>query len=219
MKNTAVDKEQTALLIELFKHEFLNDYFLVGGTNLALRFNHRKSIDLDIFSDKPYSFESAEYLKNILKNKFGDRFKTTQISEVGVFGFIDQIKTDFVFSPYRMLKPIIKSGNVRLADLEDIAAMKVNAVSGRGTRKDFYDIFELLHHFSFVELIGFFQKKFKPDNISHHIRSMNYFKDAENVEISGNTVISLKNVSWENVKKFINSNIKQYYNKTKGKKI
>ena len=219
MKSQAVDQKQIKLLKELFEKEFLKDYFLVGGTNLALRYNHRHSVDLDLFVNKDFNLADSTNLHKELLNSFNDRYIENQVSEVGIFCFIDEIKVDFVKDPQALLKPLIKIDNFRLADIEDIAAMKINAVTGRGSKKDFYDIYELLQHYSIDQLLEFYRKKYKISNLFHVRRSLNYFNDAEKTEIRNNTVSSLKDVSWKDIKFFIDKKVKQNFIKNKGRKL
>jgi len=133
----AVDEGQRQLLSELMQADFLSDHYLAGGTNLALRFGHRHSIGLDLFSNRDFNLPYSNMLNSKLKNKYGTDFNSISVTEVGVFGSIDGIKTDFVNFPHQLLKPLEIHNGTRLASLIDIAAMKINAVVGRGTPKGF----------------------------------------------------------------------------------
>lgn len=95
----AVDKAVKNLLTVLMDLPFLREYYLAGGTNLALRYNHRTSIDLDLFVHGKMEQDSSNYLNLKLRKTFGDRFESNSITKVGVFGFIDRIKVDFVNYP------------------------------------------------------------------------------------------------------------------------
>ncbi len=78
-----------------------------------------------------------------------------------------------------MIKPCFIQEGIRMFSIEDIAAMKLNAICGRGSKKDFYDIYYLLQLFSLKELLDFYDYKFQADNSWMALRSMQYFEDAE----------------------------------------
>lgn len=212
----AVDELQLNLLSELMSFEFLKDYFLVGGTNLALRENHRKSIDLDLFANKDFDVNYNVYINTKLKEHFGNSFTTTSVSDVGIFGVINGVKVDFINFPYKLLQPIEILNNWRLATKLDVAAMKINAVTGRGSKKDFYDIAKLLEVFSIKEMLAAYQEMFKVDNVFMAVKSLSYFADAENSTYINNNVIPIENKSWENVKAEIKLNLTNYNNKKRG---
>ncbi len=208
----AVDEGQRQLLSELMQADFLSDHYLAGGTNLALRFGHRHSIDLDFFSDRDFDLSYSNMLNSKLKNKFGTHFTSISVTEVGVFGSIDGIKTDFVNFPHPLLKPLENHNGARLASLIDIAAMKINAVVGRGTQKDFYDIHELLKHYSLSEMLGAYQKKYQIDNTAMAERSLLYFEDAHDLRNRDNQVIILNGVKWQDVIKRLSAAYQHFRN-------
>ena len=93
--------------------------------------------------------------------------------------FLNGVKVDVVNYSYDWIDgPVIESG-FRLASPKDIAAMKVNAVIGRGTKKDFIDIFYLLKHFSFDDLLRFYLLKYPEGSEYRALLSMSYFADAD----------------------------------------
>jgi len=208
--NKAVEKKQLLLLKSLIEIPFLNAYYLVGGTNLAIRYKHRLSIDLDLFTKKKVDINDTNRLNFNLKKEFKNTIDVIGVSDVGVFCTINDIKVDFIKEPFDLLKPIEIIDNYRLASALDVGAMKVSAIIGRGTKKDFYDIFELLKHFSFSELIKAYQERFLVDHSMMALRSLQYFDDAEIEGEINNTVISLQNISWEKVKNTILEECKTY---------
>lgn len=90
---------------------------------------------------------------------------------------------------------MVKDG-LRLASDKDIGAMKLAAITGRGTKKDFIDLFELLQHYSLLELIGFYEQKYHDGSVFLVLKSLVYFEDAD-AEI---TPYLLRNYSWEDIK-------------------
>lgn len=93
---------------------------------------------------------------------------------------VDGVKIDFVdYSRYPWLADAVEEDGLRLASPKDIAAMKVNAIEGRGTRKDFVDIYYLLQHYSLTEILGFYQEKYPEHSLLRALMSLSYFDDAE----------------------------------------
>ncbi len=105
-----------------------------------------------------------------------------------------------------MLGPIEEIDGIRLASLLDLVAMKVNAISRRGVQKDFWDIAELLDHFSLEQMLLFFKQKHKATDVGHIVRSLVYFADADESE----PPLTLKKHTWNGVKKKIEGAVRKY---------
>ena len=149
---------------------------LVGGTALALQLGHRVSVDLDVFGAWDYSLDLTDVLR-----KVGDVQKEsgTPNGRMGFF-FIDGIKVDCVaYDMYEWLEPPVEENGVRLAGIRDIAAMKINAITNRGTRKDFVDLVRLLDDHPLAEMFSWYMAKYKGANPALALRSLSYFVDAE----------------------------------------
>ncbi|GAA3950725.1 hypothetical protein GCM10022246_01540 [Pedobacter ginsengiterrae] len=118
----------------------LEQFFLVGGTALSLKIGHRISIDIDLFTLE--NFDPNLLQDHILWN-YGSNLKV--IGTGALMGLIDGVKVDFITHPYPHVQPLDNLENIRMASLQDIAAMKLNAVVGSGERiKDFVDLYYLL---------------------------------------------------------------------------
>lgn len=208
----AVEEGQRKLLTELMQADFLSGHYLAGGTNLALRFEHRHSVDLDLFCERDFNISYSNVVNSKLKNRFGARFTSISATEVGVFGSIEDIKTDFVNYPHPLLNPIEDYEGARLASVLDVAAMKINAVIGRGTQKDFYDIHELLKHCVLKEMLGAYQEKYKMDNTAMAERSLLYFEDAHDMKNRDNQVIILNGTKWSEVRQSVSDAYQQFRN-------
>lgn len=174
-----IDDTVHQLLLRLSASEYLSHFALAGGTSLSLQTGHRKSIDIDMFS-----FENAEmheislYLENTFEN-----IEIRKTSRFFIFCNINSVKCDFVnHSNQRLVKPIETKDQIRLFSKEDIAAMKLNAICGRGSKKDFYDIYSLLQIFTLKEMFAFYDYKFNSDNSWMALRSLQYFEDADTQE-------------------------------------
>lgn len=172
------------------------DFYLAGGTALALELGHRKSDDLDWFSSKPFSNDRV-------KKKLSEigAFELTSEEQGTIHGVLDEVKVSFLEYGYGMLYPFVRFENANLADERDIAAMKIDAMSSRGSRKDFVDMYFLLKKYSILDLIGFFEQKYKniQFNKLHILKSMTFFADAEAEPMP----IMMQQVSWEEIKQTI----------------
>ncbi|MCC6186211.1 MAG: nucleotidyl transferase AbiEii/AbiGii toxin family protein [Chitinophagaceae bacterium] len=200
-----VEPNTLALLRELQQLKELSDFSLVGGTALSLVYGHRLSIDLDLFSNKGFELES---ITNALTENYGARLAIeSSKAKWGIFCYIDNIKVDLINYPHACIKDIQVIEDIRMYSLEDICAMKINAILGRGKKKDFWDIAELLGHFSLKQLMAFHKEKYPSQNLLISIpQAISYFDDAEESE----DPISLKGQTWEQVKKDIQKAVSQF---------
>lgn len=191
-----------ALLKELMSLQAISSFNLVGGTALALQFGHRISVDLDLFSTEEFNDEA---LINSLTSKFGKEAITINISQRNsLLVKINDIKVDLLYYPYDLIENIIKEDGIRILSLEDIAPMKLSALSKRGAKKDFFDIYELISEkFSLKEIFGFYKQKFENHELSFLARSLLYFDDAED----DLDPIMIKNYSWSDVKNEISKQV------------
>ena len=200
-----VEPQTFSLLEQLMRAPFLAGFGLVGGTALSLLYGHRKSEDLDLFSTE--KFENEEVISK-LTQLFGGRVLLEQKPpQFGIFCFIDDVKVDLVRHPHPLIAPPKLVEGVRMFSTEDIVAMKVQAVLGRGKKKDFWDIAELLEHYSVEEFVRFHQQKYNTQNLLISVpQAITYFKDADESE----DPVSLKNQSWEQVKRYITKKVDRY---------
>ena len=191
-----IDPQTKRVLDKIASAGISTQFYLAGGTALAIQLGHRKSIDLDFFSCDDFSIEKLK----------------KELSPLGEFVVIDQdqgtlnasldgVKVSFLRYDYIQLYPYIVFENINLADERDIAAMKIDAASSRGSKKDFIDLYFLLQKYSLAELIGFFEKKFTniKYNKLHIFKSLVFFEDAEDEPMP----IMLTDVSWQKVKEKI----------------
>jgi len=200
LQSQTVESNTLELLKSLMQKEYLDSFVLVGGTALALQLGNRKSIDLDLFSNT--DFASNDLLTSLLKDYqivVNNQLPQTLITT------INDVKVDFIKFHYPFIRPFLVLENIRMASLEDIAAMKLDAITGRGSKKDFYDLFFLLQHYSIDELFSFYTEKYPHQTTFHVARSLTYFDDAE---IQPSPIVFDKTITWETVKKKIISVIK-----------
>lgn len=128
-----IDDATQQVLISLLNKEYLKDFALVGGTSLSLRYGHRRSIDIDLFSTKDFD---AALLDDLIKSDY-PQYVYRGNSRNMLFCNIGPVKADLVYHPFQLLSPIETISNIRMFSIEDVAAMKLFAICKRGTRKIF----------------------------------------------------------------------------------
>ena len=174
---------------------------LVGGTALALHLGHRLSIDLDLFG----KFDS-EIITETLRSEAFDDFYVFSENKVIKHYLINQIKVDIVkYDRYQWLEDVVIDKQIKIAGLKDIAAMKIAAITNRGSKKDFIDMFFLLKIFAINEIIEFYQTKYFDANVFLAITSLAYFDDAEKEDMPQMLIPT----AWEDVKNKIIEEVKQ----------
>jgi hypothetical protein len=176
---------------------------LVGGTSLALQFGHRLSIDLDFFSEN--MVEQEEILINI--KPLGKVDIVSKSKFISCF-YIDDIKVDFVSLPYKWIDEPVLEDSIRLASIKDIAAMKLAAITNRGSKKDFIDLALLINQLGLRQMMNLYHDKY-PDGMEMMVlRSLVYFDDAD---IQSDPVM-LVPYDWKRVKKLILDEAKLFSN-------
>ena len=187
-----VEPATLELLTRLMQQPMLGPFALAGGTNLSLRFGHRLSLDLDLFTNQSFSEQA---LFDELLTVFPTAIKTDQAKNT-LSLIIEGVKVDLLAHRYPLIAPFTEDSGIRFWSVEDVIAMKLGAVSGRGAKKDFWDLAELLNHFSLLEMLGFFTAKYANSDPGYVVRSLTYFDDAE----SQTDPITLNDVTWPQVK-------------------
>lgn len=193
------------LLKVLMQQPLLKDMRLVGGTSLALQYGHRRSVDLDFFG---MTTEDVDELTDMMRECSKDLVKGSCTKRIKSY-FLNGVKVDVVNYDYKWIDDAIEEEGLRLASPKDIAAMKVNAVMGRGTKKDFIDVYFLLQHYSFDELIKFYLQKYTDGSEYRALLSMSYFADADPQPMP----YMYQQVDWETIKSEIKRWVELYNHK------
>lgn len=189
------------LLNRIMAVDAFKDFYLVGGTSLALQLGHRNSIDIDLFGRS--EIEEIEFTD--ILNTIGDVVILKKSKSILVYS-INGIKVDFVNYNYPWLEEPEVIQNIRLASKADIGAMKLNAIAGRGSKKDFIDLYELLQLYSLSEIIEFYNQKYHDGSVFLVIKSLNYFDDADLDEAP----LMYRHLEWESIKGFIKEAVQDY---------
>ena len=170
-----IQPDTLELLKTLMQLPVLRDMRLVGGTALALQYGHRRSVDLDFFG---HTTENSDELTETIREEVGQVQLLSASKRIKVYN-IRNVKVDIVNYDYQWIDDVVAEEGLRLASPKDIAAMKVNAIIGRGTKKDFVDIYFLLRRFTFEELLKLYLTKYPDGSEYRALLSMSYFADAE----------------------------------------
>jgi len=196
-----IDKATLELLKTIQSFSCFENLRLVGGTSLALQIGHRKSIDLDLFGE----IDADEFeISNVL-NHFNQITILKKSANINIYS-INQVKVDIVNYPYPWIESEQIIDSLKLAHKKDIAAMKIAAITNRGTKKDFVDIYFLLNHFPLQEILNFYLQKYHDGSEFLALKSLLYFDDAEPDE----DLDMLEPISWKDVKQTIIAQVKAY---------
>jgi len=199
-------------LLKLMTFEELNSFRLVGGTSLSLMLGHRVSVDIDLFTDAEY--DSVDF--NIINSLIQSSFKYVEMgiggnNSMGKSYYIGDsaenlVKVDMFYTD-KFVFPIKKHKNIRIASLEEVAAMKLEVVGQNGRKKDFYDLHELMDRFSWQDMIGFYQER-NPYSYTEKeiLEKLTDFKTAD----ADFDPICLKHKYWELIKIDIEESVKEY---------
>lgn len=204
LRKETVEPGTLELLKNLVALPQLSNFRLVGGTALSLLFGHRKSIDLDFFTDEPFE---KEVLIDAIENSIGRVYATNDRFKNILQCTINNIKVDFVSVRDPFLNPPQIIGGIPLADIKDLIALKPNAIKGRGVKKDFWDVAMLLQSYTLENLFQFYHDRYVNDDTFAVIRSIIYFDDAEDTI----TPESLNGMTWQDVKGIITKAFDDYY--------
>ena len=196
-----VEQKTLGVLKSLFLLSELKDARLVGGTALALLLGHRNSIDLDIFGRiNLQDLINTNALRNV------GSFTLLKSSASILASTIENVKVDIVNYNYPWIEEAIRIDDLQLAGITDIGAMKLAAITGRGTRKDFIDLYFLLKHFSIRELMEFYVQKYKEGTPYLVLKSLTYFDDAESDDFPK----MYEAIDWNEIKFKITTVVKDY---------
>jgi predicted nucleotidyltransferase component of viral defense system len=198
---STVSTSALELLKQIQAIEEFAELRLVGGTALALQTGHRKSIDLDFFG-------KVEFEKLSINELFKD-FKSVEVIQrsknINIFE-INEVKVDFVNYSYPWLQAAYVEDSIKLAQKEDIAAMKIAAITGRGSKKDFFDLFFLLKEYSLSVILDYYKAKYFDASPYLALKSLTFFEDAE----LDTEPVMIQKAEWEQVKKDIKGRVQDY---------
>jgi hypothetical protein len=197
-----LDKQRLAIL-PLLKN-FKADFYLAGGTGLALQIGHRDSVDFDFFSWK--SFSTAKLYEQIKKIFAGHKILKVQEEKNTLTVFIDSnVKISFFYYPYKLIGELLDENNFKIASIEDIAIMKLAAIVSRATNKDYIDLYFILKKMSLSDILKKMKIKLPDLDAPLALKSLVYFTDIvyEPIKFKNG-----KNVGFPAIKIFLEGQIK-----------
>lgn len=199
MFEEVLPKDSKSALAVLGESGLLKEAYLAGGTALALQIGHRISVDFDFFTRK--EFDENFFIQKLTELPL--RFRLEKTDPGTVLGYLDKTKFSLFFYKYPLLTEAHKFLNLNISDIKDIGPMKLAAISDRGTKRDFIDLYFIIaveKFFNLQEVLDLYDQKFKilNRNKTHILKSLIYFDDAEKQSMPK----MLKKVSWPKVKKF-----------------
>lgn len=203
MPQEVISKNTKNALAILKEAKLLKGFYLAGGTGLAFHLKHRLSLDLDFFSERNFN---PKVLTQKIK-KLG-KFSVEKETENTLTGRLNNIWITFLKYDYPCLFPLKTFNGIEVADNKDIGCMKISAISSRGTKKDFIDLFFICQKIiSLEKLLKLFKKKYRSIdyNMIHILKSLIYFEDAKEEPIPKMIIF----ISWKEIKKFFREEIKK----------
>lgn len=193
------DKSRYELLKKISEVISIDDYYMIGGTALSLQIGLRESYDFDFCVKGEFNNEVLlEELKSV------GNVEVIQNQKGTCDVLLNGVQVSFFYYPNKVLKDFVKVEeipNLKIASVLDIAIMKVVAIGGRGAKKDFFDLYNIIKKCNITvdELVnGLVQKCGNNVNYLNIIMGLSYFEDAED-EVLPNTFVPY---NWENIKKF-----------------
>jgi hypothetical protein len=200
--------DQKRVLRQLGPFAIQEDFYLAGGTALAIYLGHRRSRDFDWFTTRPIS--DAMNLGGLIRKR-GIPFSVRQVARGTLNGSVSKVPVSFFEYRYPLLRKKIywPEFGCRLVSLADIACMKLSAIAQRGHKKDFVDLYALgTKSFSLKQMLNFYQKKFSLKDIGHVLFALSYFDDAEKERLP----MMLWKIQWNPMKKAIQTWVKTLTN-------
>ncbi len=170
---------QLEVLRKMAQFTASRQFYLGGGTALAIHLGHRRSVDLDWFTSEhiPDVLALAQALREM---EVG--FETGQVGPGTLHGQVQGVRTSFLEFRYPLLSPLIPwpEMDVNLASLDDLACMKLSAVAQRSSKRDFYDVYALcIQHRPLDQMLGLYQRKFSAMDIEPVLYGLVYFDEAD----------------------------------------
>ena len=202
---TVLPEEQMACLRRLAPVATGLDFYLGGGTAVALHLGHRRSVDFDWcvgrFPGQPVDLQASLAARGI-------HLEPTTLAEQTVHGQIAGVKVSFLEFRPALLEPLVEwpALGCRLASCPDLAAMKLLAVAQRGTKKDFIDVHALAEQLSLRRMLDCYQQRFGVSDTSRLLASLCFFDDAE-AEPMPTMLVPLE---WETVKRNLQAMVRQF---------
>jgi hypothetical protein len=179
-------------------------FYLAGGTAVALHLGHRRSVDFDWFAPR-FPCQPVDLRESLAAH--GVALEPTALAEQTVHGRIGGVKVSFLEFRPPLLEPLVEWPDVgcRLASCADLAAMKLLAVTQRGTKKDFVDVHALSRRMPLTRMLECYQSRFGVTDTSRVLAGLCFFDDAEAEPMP----VMLVPLDWETVKRDLRAMVRE----------
>lgn len=193
---------------------FLKNCYLAGGTALTIQLGHRTSLDLDFYTW--HKFSNQRILQLIRKHIHESQFDSRQ-PEGTVQGKIMKVHFSLFHYDYPLIRQLLDLPPIKIASLEDIAAMKVVAIVQRAKQRDFIDIYYLIQKLGLENIIKSTYQKYPwyEENNQIIFTSLTYFDEADNDKEINAIKLSDSKLSWKNVKNKLKAEVTNYLSQIK----
>lgn len=195
-----IDKQRYQILKQVCQTISIKNYYMAGGTALAIQTGLRESFDFDFFVQEQFDIQQLVQELEVI-----GELQVTSYREGTLHCILENVQLTFLYFPNKLLEKLVKIEeipNLYLASIKDIALMKLIAISQRGTKKDFFDLFYICNKLNMTikDFLDLLKSKYDQNkiNFSHIIKSLSYFEDAED-EILPKTFIQY---DWEKIKEY-----------------
>lgn len=195
-----IDEKRKQILSKIDETISLPNYYMIGGTALSLQLGLRESFDFDFCV--PNKFNNYVLISEL--RKIGNDFKIITNEEDTCDVIIDDVQVSFFYFPNKIIENLVIDSNlknIKLANVFDIAIMKINAIGGRGEKKDFFDLYFILQKYNFTSkklAEGLIMKYGNEVNYQNILMGLSYFEDAEEQNLPRTFV----EYDWDKIKNF-----------------
>lgn len=194
-------RAQKKALAQLAPFTATRNFYLGGGTAIALHLGHRRSIDFDWFIQE--ALGDPMLLAQDIRSQ-GIDFTTNRVEPGTLHGMVSGVKVSVLEYPYPLLRPStrMQGFECNIASLDDLACMKLSALSQRGSKKDFVDIYALmLKHKSLPDILNLYKRKYDIGDMASVLYGLAYFDDADNEPMPR----MIWKTNWKTIKKAISN--------------
>ena len=201
--NTVTD-DMRLVLTEFSQSTIAKRFYLAGGTALSLQIGHRLSVDLDFFSPS----EDIPAIRPTLENSLANLFPILADSSWGNLVYLAKnVRVGFYGYGFPLVAPLVEAEGIRLASIDDVALMKLDAMLSRAARKDFYDLYFICKNRSLKQIFKQARQKYPSvrDFESQATKRLAYFENAEKESEPS----LLEKVSWQTVKEYFTQQAKE----------
>ena len=192
--------EQVKLFDFLCDQHWISKFYLAGGTSLALQIGHRESVDFDFFTTE--EFNITEVKETLMEQ---GKYEPLTEAKNTLYAILNDVRISFFRYKYPLVNAPIKKKYFNVAHIFDVGLMKLEAIAGRGAKKDFIDLFFILKQYKLSTLLGSYEKKYGISAYAHYhlIKSLSYFEDAEEERMP----VMYQPITWQQVKKGIQNEV------------